>query len=370
MTFYLGVDLHKTQFHVHARTDDAVEALKEIKVYPTTEAGYAEFQKRIRLYRETGASVKIAVESTGNTKFFKNMAEKAGAEVIVVNTVKFKVIAESVTKTDRNDAATLSEFLRDYKLPQSYLCSKETENLRRLIKSRERLVRAQVGQKNEIHALLVSLGLEDELRCLQSKKGRQKVLDTLESKNDCVLEAQSVRLMIGIIDTFQESVKAIERQIEELMKDDEMVRRLMTIRGCGKITAWTIRAYTEDIARFPTAKKYAAFCGLVPKVKDSNETVRHGSITRHGPVELRCAYVQLFMGMRRCKDTVTWRMMQRYEYMKKIKGSGKSIISCARRTAEIVWALLSNRTDFDAEKMKGIYKPVSLPEQALSAVNF
>ena len=28
----------------------------------------------------------------------------------------------------------------------------------------------------------------------------------------------------------------------------------MTIRGCGKITAWTIRAYTEDISRFATAK--------------------------------------------------------------------------------------------------------------------
>ncbi|MCI7567236.1 MAG: transposase [Treponema sp.] len=96
--------------------------------------------------------------------------EKAGAEVTVVNTVKFKVINESVSKTDKHDAATLSEFLKDYKLPKSYLCSKETENLRRLIKSRERLVRAQVGQKNEIHALLVSMGLADEARSLQSKK--------------------------------------------------------------------------------------------------------------------------------------------------------------------------------------------------------
>ncbi len=79
--------------------------------------------------------------------------------------------------------------------------------------------------------------------------------------------------------------------------------------------------------------------------------------------------MQLFMGMRRCKDTKSWRMMQRYEYMKKNKGSGKSIISGARKTAEIVWALLTAKTEFDSAKMTGIYKPMNLLEQALAAAN-
>ena len=52
MTFYIGVDLHKTQFTVHVRTEEMIESLNEIKMYPTTEVGYAEFTKRIRLYRE------------------------------------------------------------------------------------------------------------------------------------------------------------------------------------------------------------------------------------------------------------------------------------------------------------------------------
>ena len=73
--------------------------------------------------------------------------------------------------------------------------------------------------------------------------------------------------------------KVIEKQLTEITKDDEMENRLLTIRGCGKITAWTIRAYTEDITRFASAKKYAAFCGLVPWVQDSNETIHHGKIT-------------------------------------------------------------------------------------------
>ena len=369
MTFFIGVDLHKTQFTVHVRTEDESESLDQIRQYPTTPDGYAEFLARISRYKATGSDVKIGVESTGNTRFFKNQVEKVRAELRVINTLKFKVINESAKKTDKHDASTISEFLSKDMLPESYLCGKETENIRRLLKSRERLVRSTVGQKNEIHALLVSLGLSDELRSLQSKKGRQKILDTLESNNDYVLEAQSVKLMFGIIERIEESVKIIEKQLVELTKEDEMVNRLLTIRGCGKITAWTIRAYTEDIARFATAKKYAAFCGLVPWVQDSNETIHHGKITKRGPQELRTCFVQLVLGIRRCKDTSDWRMMQRYEYMKTHKGSGKSIVAAARKMAEIVWAMLSDKQDFDSDRMKGVYRPITLADKVLSAMN-
>ena len=366
MTCFIGVDLHKTQFTVHTRTENRVESMDQIIQYPVTNEGYVNFLKRIRNLKTRGYEVKIGVESTGNTRYFKSQVEKAGAEVTVINTLKFKVINESTKKTDKHDASTISEFLSKDMLPESYLCNKETENLRRLLKSRERLVRSIVGQKNEIHALLVSMGLPDGLRCLQSKKGRQKILDTLESNNDYVLEAQSVKLMFTIIEQMENGVKTVEKQLTELTKEDEMVNRLMTIRGCGKITAWTIRAYTEDIDRFATAKKYAAFCGLVPWVQDSNETIHHGKITKRGPQELRTSFVQLVLGIRRCKDTSEWRMMQRYEYMKKNKGSGKSIVATARKMAEIVWTMLSEKKDFDGKKMVGNYKRPNLVEQALS----
>lgn len=98
MTFFIGVDLHKTQFTVHVRTEEESESLDQIRQYPTTPDGYAEFLARISRYKATGADVKIGVESTGNTRFFKNQIEKAGAEVTVINTLKFKVINESAKK--------------------------------------------------------------------------------------------------------------------------------------------------------------------------------------------------------------------------------------------------------------------------------
>lgn len=91
-------------------------------------------------------------------------------------------------KTDKYDASIISEFLSKDMLTESYLCGKETENIRRLLKSRERLVHSIVGQKNEVYALLVSLGISDELRSLQSKKGRKARRKTtlILSKENCL----------------------------------------------------------------------------------------------------------------------------------------------------------------------------------------
>ena len=61
--------------------------------------------------------------------------------------------------------------------------------------------------------------------------------------------------------------------------------------------------------------------------------------------------------------------MRCYEYMKKNKGSGKSIVAAARKMAEIVWAMLSGKQDFDSGRMKGVYRPVTLADKVLSDMN-
>lgn len=48
--------------------------------------------------------------------------------------LKFKVINESVKKTDRHDAAMIAEFLEKDMLPEAWLCSEESETIRRLQK--------------------------------------------------------------------------------------------------------------------------------------------------------------------------------------------------------------------------------------------
>jgi transposase len=294
--------------------------------------------------------VKLGVESTGNTRYFRDRMEAAGAQVTVINTLKFKVVNESVKKTDKHDAATIAEFLEKGMLPESVLCSRESEEMRRLLKTRTTLVRARVTIKNQIHALLVAEGMEDVKASLQSRKGRQKVLDALKERQIGL----AAHPLFEIIDRLGEDIKMVEEKLAEMAAEDKDVELLKTIPGCGDITAWTIKAFMDDVKRYASAKKFASYCGLAPWVQNSNESVRHGKITKRGPQELRTAMVQLVMGIIRCrKDTASWRMVQNYDLMKKVKGSGKSIIAAARKIATVVWNMLSSEQEFNPLLMVG-----------------
>jgi transposase len=336
----VGVDLHKYQFTVCAKVDGK----KRFGTFATTSEGYEEFLKLVSKWQESGEEVRVAVESTGNTRYFKNRMEKAEVSVTVINTLKMKVINESVKKTDKHDAATIVEFLEKDMLPESRLCSRSSEQLRRLLKIRTTLVKTIVVIKNQIHALLMSEGIEGVKGSLQSKKGRQRVLDVL---NQCEngLVAQPLFDTINELDA---NVKKIEKQLRDLTVNDRMVELLLTIPGCGEICAWTIRAYTDDINRFSSSKKFVSYAGLAPWVQNSGDVIHHGRITKRGPKELRTALVQVVMGLRRMKAKLgTWRLMMRYEAMKKSKGSGKSIIATARKMATIIWHMLSEDVGFN-----------------------
>jgi len=340
----VGIDLHKTQFTVCVRGRGG----DEFAQYPTTPQGYQDFLSKAAEWQGTGEEVRVGVESTGNTRYFKNRMEDAGIGVTVINPSKFKVVNESVKKTDKHDAATIAEFLEKDMLPEAQLCSRESEQLRRLLKARQTLVTAEVVMKNQIHGLLTAEGMEDVKGSLQSKKGRQQVLGALKAcENGLVAQP-----LFETIERLEENIKGIEQQLRSLTEGDRMVELLMTIPGCGEICAWTIRAYTDDIKRFTNPKKYASFAGLAPWVQNSNETVHHGSITKRGPQELRTAIVQVVMGLRRMKEkTVSWRLMQRHEAIKKGKGSGKAIIATARKIAVIIWNMLTEDEGFDLAKM-------------------
>jgi transposase len=174
MKMSIGVDLHKTQFTMYWRAEGNAEG--RFGRFPTDEGGYGAFEHHVLEVMHKGYEVSVAVESTRNARYFKNRMEGLGVQVVVVNTLKFKVVNESVKKTDRHDASTLAEFLEKDMLPEAPLCSHASEELRRLLKVRKRLVESIVVIKNQIHGLLLSLGIESnrsEVSCRAKKSASE-----------------------------------------------------------------------------------------------------------------------------------------------------------------------------------------------------
>lgn len=279
--------------------------------------------------------------------------EKEFFDVTVVNTNKFKVITYSTKKTDANDALTLAMYLQKEMLPEAHLCSQTSEEIRRMLKTRRILVQSSVKIKNQIHGMLLGYGIETNAAQFQSKRKRQDLINDLADHDYSEFTASSLEVMLNILDGLEGQIKDVEAQIEKMVEDNEDVELLKTIPGVGKIGAATIASYTEDLERFDgNFKRFAAYIGIVPSVHNSNETVHLGHITKHGPQELRTAFVQVALGMIRLSSkTGDWRLMREYQRMKKEKGSGRAIIAMTRKVARIVFVMLEKREEFNPELM-------------------
>lgn len=346
-----GVDLHKTQFTVCAINEEG-EILLET-VYPTSEEGYEEFIRKMHDREDEGYFIELAVESTGNARFFKNRMEAEGFTVRVVNTNKFKVITMSTKKTDANDAATLAYYLMKDMLPEAHLCDQTSEELRRMLKTRTILVQTTVKIKNQIHGMMLGYGIETKSAQFQSKKKRQELMNDLADHEYSAYTASSLEVTLNILDDLESQIKMIEKQIAEMVRENRQVELLKTIPGVGDINAATIAAYTADMDRFEgDFKRFASYVGIVPSVHNSNETVHLGRITKHGPTELRTAFVQVALGMiRLTKQTSDWYLIKDYRRKKEDKGSGRAIIALSRKVARVVFAMLMKGEEFRPELM-------------------
>lgn len=91
----------------------------------------------------------------------------------------------------------------------------------------------------------------------------------------------------------------------------------------------------------------------MPWVQNSNQTIRHGKITKRGPQQLRTAtaFVQIVMGMYRLNHTQHYRIMAQYQTMKRHKSSGKAIVVTARKLLKIVCHMLIYNEPFNPDLM-------------------
>ena len=91
-SIYAGVDLHKTQFTTCTYVDEAmVEAGTKYKL---NDEGYNNFISFLQdLKAQNGnCPVAIAIESTANARYFRDLMQDHGFVVVVVNTLRVKVV--------------------------------------------------------------------------------------------------------------------------------------------------------------------------------------------------------------------------------------------------------------------------------------
>jgi len=328
MKRYLGVDLHRTQFTVCTRLESGRTYLRQ---WPMRELKL--FAAQLRKDDE------VAVEATGNTRLFYDAIVAKVARVAVVNPSQFKVISQSVKKTDKNDAELLALYLSKELLPEVRMKKRGQREVGHLAQTRDLLVKQRSALKAKINNMLSAEGINLKREALSSNKALDRVLALPLSP----LMLAEARVLAGQIRSLSQSIAELEKLLEEEGSKLPGHDNLMSIKGVGPVSAAVLLSTIGDIRDFEEPGKLAAYLGLVPRVQNSNETERSGRITKIGNKLARTALVQCALIAKRYSPF----LQQFYQRIQRKRGGGKANIALARKFLGVLYHTLKNNWVFE-----------------------
>lgn len=327
MSRYIGVDLHTNCFTVCMVEAKAKQAFRDYKL--------GEIEQFAATLRRTD---EVAVEATGNTRFFYERLAGKVKRVAVVNPRAFEIVKRSANKTDKRDAANLALFLSKGLLPEARMKEKEQAELSSLVQTRDKLVKQRTALINKLHALSVAHGRRCGKETFASEAGLGRVLAEAWS----AVEQVEVEVIVAQIRSLNSGIKRLEGEITAQGQKLEGYENLTSIKGIGAKSATILLSVIGNVADFESADKLASYFGIVPSVRQSNETHHAGRITKGGSKLGRTCLVQCTLVAIRYSPY----LKKYYDRLKARRGAGKAIIATARKFLGIIYQTLKHKWVF------------------------
>ena len=255
----------------------------------------------------------------------------------MTNPRKVRAIADSLQKTDENDAYTLAFLLRTGMMNESRDLPEEVKKLRSLVRERSFFVRLRTTVKCRLEGVVTREGRHLIDGSLSSKKGTSLIVAS---------EHEEWKDHVVAIREINQHVHSLEKQMTEKAKGLHICELLQTVPGIGIISALTIYTEVGDFKAFKRPEQLAAFSGLVPTERSSGGVQRLGHITHAGSKHLRYILVEAAMHIR---DTEKSREL--YDFYKKIKdkaGAMRARTALARKMLTICWYLVNRDTAYQS----------------------
>lgn len=324
---YIGIDLHKNNFQV-CYISTSGKSFEQFGIYDLES-----FKSHLR------KDDSLAVEATGNTRYFVKQVKDCVRQVVIVNPRQFKVISSSVKKTDKQDAEQLAFFLSKDMLPEVRMKDERQSQVKSMANTRDKLVKLRTSLKNKIHNILNAHGIISKREAFSSDKS----LNTLKEYTLNELASLEVDVIVSQIRSLNAGIRKLDKQIEDAGKKLDGFKNLTSIKGIGNKSASILLSTIGDINDFSDAGKLASYFGIVPRMSNSNETLHQGHITKQGSKLGRTTLVQCtLIAIRYSKYLRSF-----YERLKSKKGSGKAIIATARKLLDIIYKTLKEKLIFE-----------------------
>jgi transposase len=381
---FAGVDI-ASETHVVAMVDDDGEVLVRPSAFGENAEGYA---KLMGLLGAPG-EILVAMEATGH--YWKNLfaaLAAAGYSMALINPLRTHRFAQEDlerTRTDAIDALGIARFAAQKRPAATRLPDLATDELRELVRHRDRLVQQFGDRVRQLHRL-VDLGFPEFTRYVRSLDselastvlhefptaqafvgvsvrrlarlsydGRHRVGDELAGS---LIEAAKVsvghhhgfayrvqvRHACEDLDVLRRRLRELEADIERFLMDHEVGSLLTTIDGIGPQTSARLIAELGDPAMFRSSAALAAYVGPVPALKQSGKKQStRASITTIGNASLRAA---LWMPTLTAVRKNPWLRAHYERLIARGKPPKLALVACMRKLLTAVYSVAKNRRPF------------------------
>jgi len=326
--YYIGVDYHKEYSYLVVK-DEHGKIERRGRVRNSKE----EVQQFLGPYGQG----KAVLEATRNWGLIYDWLEETLDDVALAHPLKVRAIAEARIKTDKISADVLADLLRADLLPRAYVPSKQTRQIKNILRQRMFFVRMQTMVKNRIYSILDRhpevLSQAPRVTDLFGVAG----LGWLEQVK---LPGEDNKLLASELEVLRLLKKKIWESngtVNELAKRDRRAELLRSIPGIGAFFSVLVLYEIDDIHRFSDEKKLCSYAGLVPCTYASGGKVFHGRITKQGNKWLRWALIEAVQPAIRSDAE----LYAYYQHLRMKNDANAAKVATARRILTIVYRVLT-----------------------------
>jgi transposase len=383
---FAGIDI-AAETHVVAVVDESGTVLLKPTAFTEDAEGYARLLERLG----PPADLLVVMEATGH--YWKNLFATLAAHglaVALINPLRTRRFAEedlARTKTDAIDALGLARFGAQKRPPATRLPDAATEELRELVRLRDRLVQDFGDRVRQLHRL-VDLGFPEFTRYVKGLDTELATAILAEYPTAQAFQGVSVkrlarlcydgRHLVGAelaatliaaagrsvgrhhgeayriqvryacedLALLRRRLRILERDIETTLQAHEVGTLLTTIEGIGPQTAARLVAEL-DLASFRNAGALAAFVGVVPALRQSGKrSPTHAGVSPIGHAALRA---KLWMPTLTAVQKNPWLR----PYYERLRARGKlpkvALIAAMRKLLIAVYYVATHRQPFTSQ---------------------
>jgi len=268
-----------------------------------------------------------------------------GIKNIVINAADIPTSQkDKLQKRDPIDSRKIARGLEKGSLRGIHIFNRDMEELRSLNRTRFYLMRDLRRSKNRIKSFLQYYG-ESIPTELDNNQWTSKFVTWLKQiKMQTMSGQEAFSNLISSYEFHRVQILNLSRQIRIRIReyDNELYSLLKTISGIGPLTSSALITELGDINRFPHIDHLSSYVGLIPRVRESGETIHTGGITFRCNPFLRTLLIEASWQSIRMDPA-----MMQYYHQHLINNKGhKVIIKVARKLLNRIRYVMKNREPY------------------------